>query len=82
MSDLRGRLTDCFVAVFPDLPRDEIPAASVASIPTWDSLAAINLAGVVEEEFGIEIDADGSVELISFDLVLDYLSEHPGVTDR
>jgi acyl carrier protein len=47
--------------------------ASLESVPEWDSLAAVTLVAVVEEEFGVAIDADDLPKLTSFDLVLNYL---------
>ena len=59
--------------VFPELDEGEIPMASVASVSNWDSLASINLYSLVEEEFGVEINIEDLVDLISFELILRYL---------
>ncbi len=75
MPDLRSRLTDCFAAVFPDLGADEIQHASVASVAAWDSLATVTLVGVIEEEFGEAIGTDDLADLVSFELILDHLTE-------
>lgn len=73
MDDLRQRLTECFLVVFPALSPGEIPYASPASVGSWDSLATISLVTVVEEEFGIQFPP-GDLELLgSFELMLDYL---------
>jgi hypothetical protein len=40
-------------------------------------MAAIILANVIEEEFRVKLDYDVLPELVSFDLILDYLNtEH------
>jgi acyl carrier protein len=68
-----ARLGRCFAAVFPDLGPAEIPRASLTSVATWDSLASITLLSVLEEEFGVQIDPGEFAELVSFELILDYL---------
>ena len=73
MNNLEGRLVRCFSLVFPDLSEAEIPRASMASVGSWDSLATINLVTVIEEEFGIQIEADQLGEMASFDMIHDLL---------
>jgi acyl carrier protein len=73
MADIASRLVDCFATVFPELDRREIPSVSAGSIASWDSLAGITLISVVEEEFGVGISPDDVPDLISFELILDYL---------
>lgn len=74
MDEHRARLTKCFAAVFPDLPASDIPAATPASVRTWDSIAHVTLIAVVEEEFGIAVDAADLEHLTSFESFLDYLA--------
>ena len=74
MDEHRARLTKCFAAVFPDVPADEIPAATPARVPAWDSIAHVTLLAVVEEEFGITVDAADLEHLTSFEAFLDYLA--------
>ncbi len=73
MSSNAERLTKCFSLVFPSLSADEIKRATVNSVPDWDSLANINLICVLEEEFGITLEANDLEELTSFDLVLSHI---------
>jgi acyl carrier protein len=47
--------------------------ASITSVSEWDSVAAISLIVVLEEEFGTEISPDEIENLISFGLVQNYL---------
>lgn len=65
-NEIDKRLIGCFQAVFPDLSEDNIPSASQESVPAWDSVAAITLINVIEEEFGIELDLDHVTEFDSF----------------
>jgi acyl carrier protein len=75
MPYVRTRLIGCFRAVFPTLPEDSIQGASQATVPAWDSVAAVTLLNVLEDEFGIEVDFDEITNLDSFDKVLQYLDK-------
>lgn len=72
---VREKLTNCFRAVFPTMPEASIPGASVATVAAWDSVAAITLLHVVEEEFQTEVDLDRLAELNSFESLVEYLSQ-------
>jgi acyl carrier protein len=73
MNDTQARLAKCFAAVFPELSDREIRMASPASVGNWDSLASVTLVSVLEEEFNVEIAPEDVEQLVSFQLVLDYL---------
>jgi acyl carrier protein len=75
MDDVKQRLIGCFQTVFPDLPESEIPLLSQDSSSAWDSVSAITLMNVLEDEFGIEMDLDQVAELDSFDKIYTYLQE-------
>ncbi len=77
--DPRQRLTNCFQVVFPDLPQQEIAAASTASVAAWDSVAAITLMNVIEDEFGFQMDLDDLADLDSFEKLYLYLQKRPQV---
>ncbi|HZQ51067.1 MAG TPA: acyl carrier protein [Bryobacteraceae bacterium] len=73
MNDVKGRLIQVFEAVFPKMPRAAIPAAAQNSVESWDSVAAITLINVIEEEFQIQMDFEDAAELTSFAKILAYL---------
>ena len=75
MDDTRQRLMKCFEVVFPDLPKDAIVGASTATVEAWDSVAAITLMNVVEDEFGVEMDLDDLAGLDSFANICSYLQK-------
>jgi acyl carrier protein len=79
MDEIKSRLITCFQTVFPDLPESEIPQATQQSLAYWDSIAAITLVNVIEDEFQIQMDLDQLAELDSFPRVLAYLENamHP-----
>ena len=75
MPELDDRLTRCFASVFPALGANQIHAASVESVPAWDSLAAVTLIAVLEQEFDTQIDLMEMPELTSYHAVRDYLQK-------
>jgi acyl carrier protein len=78
MHDIPSRLATCFRTVFPDLPDSDIPSATQQSVSSWDSVGAITLANVIEEEFQIEIDFDDMADLDSYSSILNYLQARAG----
>ncbi len=73
MDEMRQRLIKCFELVFPDLQESAIPSASQANLAAWDSVAAITMMNVVEDEFNFQIDLDILADLDSFERILAYL---------
>lgn len=73
MDNSETRLITIFENVFPDLPVDRIPNASQDSVPNWDSVAAITLMNVIEQEFDIQMDFDDLGELTSFQKIRAYV---------
>jgi acyl carrier protein len=70
MSDTQERLIRCFQAVFPELSETEAPRASASSLAAWDSVATVTLAASVEEEFGIQFEAEDIEKLDSFQSIM------------
>jgi len=75
MNPIQLRLSECFSRVFPALPAEQIPAANPRTVAGWDSLAAISLVNVIEEEFNTPIDFEDMAHLDSFDAIANYLQE-------
>ena len=73
MPELDDRLTSCFASVFPALDPNQIRLASVDTVPAWDSLAAVTLIAILEQEFDTQIDLMEMSELTSYQAVHDYL---------
>jgi acyl carrier protein len=80
MHDLDSRLNRCFHSVFPDLGPEQVPTASVESVRGWDSLAAVTLLAVVQEEFGLEIGLTDLSGLVSYQAIHNYIRSHNGVS--
>lgn len=75
MPESKQHLIQCFAAVFPSLPEEQIPGSSVENVAEWDSLATVTLASVLDQEFGASIDVFDLPELRSFEDVQDYLKK-------
>ena len=78
MTERHGRLVRCFSAVFPDLAIETISALRIEDLDAWDSLAAVRLVAVVEEEFGVRIDLRDLKDLSSFRAFETYLEKQGG----
>lgn len=76
MNNTQARLTSCFLAVFPELAKDQILSASTNTVRSWDSVAGVTLLAVVEEEFGIQLDNSEAAGLSSFQDFLNYLNQN------
>jgi acyl carrier protein len=68
------QLMRCFEAVFPSLTQDQVRAATPDAVADWNSLSAITLVAVIEEEFKIKIPLMDLAELDSYGAFREYLS--------
>ena len=75
MREQENRLVRCFASVFPWLAPEEIRNLSAESAESWDSLSAVTLTAVVQEEFGLDIDPEILPDLDSFDAFRTYLRQ-------
>ena len=73
MNDITARVSQCFLNVFPDLATTDLPRASQAGLPQWDSVAHVTLLSAISEEFNIELDDESFELLTSYPLVLDFV---------
>lgn len=75
MCEQENRLVRCFASVFPWLQPEEIRKISAESAESWDSLSAVTLSAVVQEEFGVDIDPEILPNLDSFEAFRTYLRQ-------
>jgi acyl carrier protein len=75
MDNLDNRLVRCFSSVFPDLSEEQIRAAGVDSVPAWNSLAAVTLVALLQEEFGLQVSLAELPSLVSFSAVQNYVRQ-------
>ena len=77
VDQIEQQLQNLFRTVFPDLSVEELRHASANSVKSWDSVTAITLLTLIEEEFGIQIDFRGDIDrLTSFMSIAEYLREN------
>lgn len=76
MDDIRRRLVNCFLAVFPTINAERLDLVEPSSVEGWDSVATVTLMSVIEEEFEIEIDPENIESLLSFDSALSLVSQN------
>lgn len=74
MDNLEQKLKDIFETTFPDLPTEKINAATQENTQNWDSVAAITLMNLIEEEFQMQMDFEDLADLTSFEKIKDYLA--------
>jgi len=65
------RLVGCFKQVFPAMNPVDIPTATQASTPAWDSIAHVTLFSLAGEEFGTDLDFEEFADAGSFAAILD-----------
>ena len=68
-----SRVSQCFLNVFPNLAAADVPRASQAGLPQWDSVAHVTLLAAISEEFQIEWDDESFESLTSYLLIVDFL---------
>lgn len=76
MVEPAGRLFRCISSVFPSLGDEELHDCDLAQLLTVDSLAAVTLVAVIEEEFGVSLDPEQLFELGSVQAIVEYLDKH------
>ena len=75
MNNIEERVATCFLNVFPNIQPDEIPGASAASLEGWDSIAHVTLLSSISEEFGFDFEMEDFEELVSYQLIVEYLEK-------
>lgn len=74
LAAIEDRLETCFEAVFTGLTSEQIRNAEQDQVEDWDSLAALQLTTLIEEEFEIELDFEDAVELETFQAIAEFLA--------
>ena len=64
--DNNEKYEQCFIEMF-EASRDDLSTLEYQSIQAWDSVGHMNLMGVIEEEFDIEMEIDDITDFSSFE---------------
>jgi acyl carrier protein len=73
MTNINERVASCFSNVFPNLRKEDLPAASTATVAEWDSVAQVTLLTSISEEFSFDFEMEDFEELTSYQKIVDYL---------
>jgi acyl carrier protein len=73
MDNVEQKLKTIFETTFPDIAPDAITLATQDNTQTWDSVAAITLMNLIEEEFQIQMDFEDLGDLTSFQKIKEYV---------
>jgi acyl carrier protein len=76
MDEMEGRLIRCFSSVFPDLTAEQIRTSSPEFLSAWDSLTAVTLVAVLEEEFSCQVNLTDLPEIVTFESVQEYIRKN------
>ncbi len=74
-SDLDERLRQIFSDLFGVPSKNIEYASNPDSLTRWDSVAHVKLIVTLEEEFSVEIPPEDQVDMLTFELVGDILTE-------
>jgi acyl carrier protein len=73
-TEVEQRLTAIFSTIL-GLPADAVlPQLSPETCPKWDSLNQIHLINSIEEEFGIQLEFEDQMRMLSFGVALEIVS--------
>mgnify|MGYP003595255803 CR=1 FL=1 len=72
-SEVNDRLKRCFRAIFPSLAEERIEEADSANTDGWDSLSAVMLLSVVQQECGVIFDVSDIKRLSSYKKIYEEL---------
>ena len=65
MNNTTTRIAEIFQKTF-DFPADKVTPQTVPDdVPRWDSLGHISLVSAIQAEFGVELELDEIMEMVS-----------------
>jgi len=82
MTELDDRLVRCVSSVFPHLSDEEILKSDVLQLMGVDSLAAVTLIAVINDEFGVDLDLEELQKLGSFQAIRHCLDRQNNASSR
>ena len=70
-AETMDRLKRCLQMAFPEISMEDIENASSSTVAEWDSLRAVTLVALIEEELKIQFDLDEITAFTSFKQIHD-----------
>lgn len=71
----KQKYAQCFIEMF-DVSEDQLEKLEYQSIQAWDSVGHMNLMGVIEEEFEIEMEIDDITDFSGFKKGMEILARY------
>ena len=81
MADLDDRLVCCISSAFPGLTDREIRTVDVERLADVDSLAAVTLVALIDQEFGVNLDLEDLLKCGNFAELCQYLHDQPASSE-
>ncbi len=77
MNDTKAEKINRIVAVVLRIPPGElVESAALGQTPHWDSLAQLDILAALEQEFGLIIEPDQAIDLVSLKALIDYVEKN------
>ena len=75
MENIDTRLKEFLVTQF-QVGRESITEdLSFGDLPQWDSLGHMSLMAAIEDQFGVEVNADAIADLVNYKAILSFLKK-------
>ena len=75
MENIDNRLKEFLVTQF-QVGRESITEdLSFGDLPQWDSLGHMSLMAAIEDQFGVEVNADAIADLVNYKAILSFLKK-------
>ena len=72
--ELRNRIQEIVAEAIQAPPDMVTPELAFGDLPQWDSLGHMEVMMLLEEQFGVEVNADTIAQLVSIPEIYTYLS--------
>ena len=77
----KQKYAQCFIEMF-DVSEEQLETLEYQSIQAWDSIGHMNLMGILEEEFEIEMEIDDITDFSSFKKGMEILARYGANLDE
>lgn len=77
-AELQSQVKEVMASLFGLSPEEIGSETALDSVESWDSLNHVNLMMALEQAFGIRIDTDDALEMLSYDEVCARLERYVG----
>lgn len=77
MNTTEQTIKEIFRALFSFTDTKVIESLSIESEEQWDSMKQLSIITAIENEFDIFIDASEASKLSSYQIILEFLKNHP-----